>query len=253
MSRIEICFSPALIDQFDIKDSVVVVTDVFRASTTICTALANHAKSIIPVASQEEAIAYKNRGYLTGAERQVSRCDFADFGNSPFEYTEERVKNNDIVLTTSNGTRAIKAAKDCSLLLVGAFVNLKAVAERCKREKKDILIVCAGSKGRICVEDSLFAGALIAVLLEDEHFRSGSDGTRIAVSLWHHANKDFNKYIMKSEHAQRLLSYGFEEDLKYCLKQSILDVVPELHEGRLILMTDSEEQAVSQLEDVLEN
>lgn len=235
MCKIEICFSPALIDQYIKKDSVVVVTDVFRASTTICTAFANHCRSIIPVASQEEAKAYQLQGFLTGAERQVSRCDFADFGNSPLEYTEEKVKDKDIVLTTSNGTRAIKAASECYLLLIGAFVNLRAVAERCHREKRDVLIVCAGWKGRICVEDSLFAGALTSALLEDDLFESASDGTRIAVSLWHHANKDFNKYIMKSEHAQRLLAHNFDEDLKYCLQQSILNVVPELKGDRLVV------------------
>lgn len=235
MNQIEICFSPALINQYLKKEMVVVMTDVFRASTTICTAFANGAKSIIPVESEQDALTYKEQGYLTGAERKVNRCDFADFGNSPFEYSSEKVQSKEIVLTTSNGTRAIKAASDCYLLLIGAFVNLKAVAARCRIEKKDVLVVCAGWKGRICVEDSLFAGALTACLLEDDNFQAASDGTRIAVSLWHHANKDFNKYMMKSEHAQRLLAHGFEEDLKYCLKQSILNVVPELKGDRLVI------------------
>ena len=239
MSKIEICFSPALIEQYlkkDIKkDAVVVVTDVLRASTTICTAFANHCRSIIPVATQEEAIDYKERGYLTGAEYKVARCDFADFGNSPAEYTEERVAGKDIVLTTSNGTKAIKAASECYLLLIGSFVNLQAVARRCLKEQRDVLIVCAGWKGRICIEDSLFAGALTSVLLEDDHFQSASDGTRIAISLWHDANKDFNKFIMKSEHARRLIEHGLEDDLKFCLEQSIYDVVPELEGDRLIV------------------
>ena len=95
MNKIEICFSPALIHQYVKKDSVVVMTDVFRASTTICTAFANGAKSIIPVETEQEALAYKEKGYLTGAERKVAKCDFADFGNSPFEYTQDRVKNKE--------------------------------------------------------------------------------------------------------------------------------------------------------------
>lgn len=250
MNKIEICFSPALIDQYVKQDAVVVVTDVFRASTTICTAFAHHAKSIIPVETQEEALAYKEKGYLTGAERKVSRCDFADFGNSPFEYSLEKVKDKDIVLTTSNGTRAIKASSDCYLLLIGAFVNLRAVADRCLQENRDVLIVCAGWKSRICVEDSLFAGALTACLLEDDHFESASDGTRIAVSLWHHANKDFNKYMMKSEHAQRLLAHGFDDDLQYCLQKNIIDVVPELRGDRLIV-DPSKKMKTETMEDAL--
>ena len=176
-----------------------------------------------------------NQGYLTGAEKKVCRSEFADLGNSPIEYAQDIVENKEIVLATSNGTKAIKAAQDCNLLLIGAFVNLKAVAHRCVYENKDVLIVCSGWKDRICVEDSLFAGALTSCLLENEEFKAASDGTRIAVSLWHHANKDFNKYMMKSEHAQRLMAHGFEEDLNYCLKQSIFQEVPELRDGKLIV------------------
>ena len=188
-----------------------------------------------------------DQGFLTGAERKVNRCDFADFGNSPLEYTEEIVKDKEIAFMTSNGTRAIKTAQDCYLLLIGAFVNLKAVAKRCFEEDRDVLIVCSGWKDRICVEDSLFAGALTSYLLENEDFKAASDGTRIAVSLWHHANKDFNKYMMKSEHAQRLLAHGFEEDLNYCLKQSIYDIVPELHDGKLIV-DRNQKQYIEELE-----
>lgn len=251
MNQIEICFSPALIDQYVKKDAVVVVTDVFRASTTICTALANQANSIIPVASELEAQEFKQKGFLTGAERKSMRCDFADFGNSPLEFSREKVEGKDIIFATSNGTKAIKAAADCYLLLIGAFINLKAVAKRCMRENKDVLIVCAGCKGRICVEDSLFAGALTACLLENDNFSAASDGTRIAVTLWHQANKDFNNYMMKSENAVRLLAQGFEEDLRYCLQQSIIDLVPELNSDRLII-SEKELLGVAELESVME-
>lgn len=250
MNQIEICFSPALIDQYVKKDAVVVVTDVFRASTTICTALANHANSIIPVASEQEAQEYKQRGFLTGAERIAQKCDFADFGNSPLEFSRDKVDGKDIIFATSNGTKAIKAASDCYLLLIGAFINLRAVAQRCMQENKDILIVCAGWKSRICVEDSLFAGALTSCLLENDNFSAASDGTRIAVTLWHQANKDFNKYMMKSEHALRLLSQGFEADLQYCLEQSIVDIVPELDGERLIVRPEEVSSEV-QLESVM--
>ena len=129
------------------------VTDVFRATTTICTAFANGCKDIIPVATEAEALTYKGMGYLTGAEHSTERCSFADFGNSPAEYSVARVSGKSLVMKTTNGTIAIKGAADCHSLLIGAFVNLQAVAMRCKELDRDVLIVCSGSDGRICLED----------------------------------------------------------------------------------------------------
>ena len=158
--QIEICFSPSLIQLYEHRDSVVVVTDVFRATTTICTAFANGASYIIPVATEQEALAYKSLGHLVGAEQATERCSFADFGNSPSEYSVDKVNGKSIVFMTTNGTKAIKGAADCYQLLIGAFVNLRALTERILSLGKDVLIVCSGANGRICLEDSLFAGAL---------------------------------------------------------------------------------------------
>ena len=125
--QIEICFSPSLIHLYEHRDSVVVVTDVFRATTTICTAFANGASYIIPVATEQEALAYKSLGHLVGAEQATERCSFADFGNSPSEYSVDKVNGKAIVFMTTNGTKAIKGAADCYQLLIGAFVNLRAL------------------------------------------------------------------------------------------------------------------------------
>ena len=235
MNRIDICFSPALLSQYEHKESVVVVTDVFRATTTICTAFANGCKDIIPVATEAEALTYKGMGYLTGAEHSTERCSFADFGNSPAEYSVARVSGKSLVMKTTNGTIAIKGAADCHSLLIGAFVNLQAVAMRCNELDRDVLIVCSGSDGRICLEDSLFAGALTSLLLAEENFSTASDGARIAVALWHQANRDFSGFLMQSEHAQKLIRHGFRADLTYCLRKSIFGVVPELKGDKLIV------------------
>lgn len=238
MHKIEICLTPALLGQYEFAESVVVVTDVFRATTTICTAFANGAKAIIPVATEAEALSYKSMGYLTGAEQSTERCEFADFGNSPMEYTVQRVSGQSLVLTTSNGTKAIKGAEHCYKLLIGAFVNLQALVERIKHLDRDVLVVCSGSAGRICLEDSLFAGALASSLLAEEGFCSGSDGTRIAMALWHQANRDFSGFLMQSEHAKRLIEHGFSKDLQYCLRKSIFGIVPELKGDKLIVKED---------------
>ena len=232
---IEICFSPSLLDFYDHRDSVVVVTDVFRATTTICTAFANGAQNIIPVATEQEALSYKSLGYLVGAEQSTERCSFADFGNSPAEYSVERVNGKSLVIMTTNGTKAIKGAAQCHKLLIGAFVNLQALSSRILAMGKDVLIVCSGSDGRICLEDSLFAGALTSTLLAEEGVEAASDGARLAVALWHQANRDFSSFLMQSEHARRLVRHGFRSDINYCLRRSIFGVVPELQGDKLIV------------------
>ena len=234
--KIEICFSPSLLDLYQHQDSVVVVTDVFRATTTICTAFANGAQSIIPVATEQEALSYKSLGYLVGAEQSTERCSFADFGNSPAEYSVEKVNRKSLVIKTTNGTKAIKGASQCHCLLIGAFVNLQALANRILAIGKDVLIVCSGADGRICLEDSLFAGALTSTLLAEEGVEAASDGARLAVALWHQANRNFSAFLMQSEHALRLMRHGFRNDLNYCLRKSILGVVPELQGDKLVVM-----------------
>lgn len=235
MHKIEICLTPALLNQYEFSDSIVVVTDVFRATTTMCTAFANGAVSIIPVATEAEAISYKAMGYLTGAEHDTEKYEFADFGNSPSEYTVKRVNKQSLVMLTSNGTKAIKGAQNCYRLLIGAFVNLQALVKRIQQLDRDVLVVCSGSNGRICLEDSLFAGALVSTLIAEEGFESASDVARIAESLWHHANRDFSRFLIQSEHAKRLIDHGFRSDLNFCLRKSIFGVVPELKVDKLVI------------------
>lgn len=235
MNQIDICFSPTLLSQYNFQDSVVIITDVFRATTTICTAFANGCKDIIPVATEAEALNYKAMGYLTGAEQSTEKCSFADFGNSPQEYTVAKVSGKSLVMTTSNGTKAIKGAQECYKLLIGAFVNLQAVVNRCKELDKDVLIVCSGSNGKICLEDSLFAGALASSLLAEDGFETASDGARIAIALWHQANRDLSNFLLQSEHAKKLIKHGFRADLNYCLRKSIFGVVPELQGDKLVI------------------
>ena len=236
MHKIEICLTPALLSQYEFSDSVVVVTDVFRATTTMCTAFANGAEAIIPVATEAEAISYKAMGYLTGAEQDTEKYGFADFGNSPSEYSVKRVNKQSLVMLTSNGAKAIKGAQNCYRLLIGAFVNLQALAKRIQELDRDVLVVCSGSNSRICLEDSLFAGALASSLIAEEGFESASDATRIAVALWHHANRDFSRFLLQSEHAKRLIDHGFRSDLNFCLRKSIFGVVPELKVDKLVVV-----------------
>lgn len=225
--KIEICFSPALYPYYaESNDKIVVVVDIFRASTTMCAAFKNGVNSIMPVASIEEAEEYKRKGFLVGAERNVKRCEFADFGNSPFDYTEEKVKGQDIVFTTTNGTQAINIAADCYSLVIGAFSNISAVADYCMSEQKDVIILCAGWNNRFNIEDSLFGGALAQQMIETGKYTVASDATQVALSMWEEAKPDIYNYIKRTEHIKRLEENNLHDSVEYCLKLDSVDLVP---------------------------
>ena len=126
MPKLDVCLSPELIQLFDIKEKVVVIIDILRATSTICNILNNGAKEVIPVSDLEQAKKYLMNGYIVGAERGGKTIDGFSFGNSPFDYPSEVVKNKSVVLTTSNGTKALHLSRDANQILIGSFLNLNA-------------------------------------------------------------------------------------------------------------------------------
>lgn len=224
--NIEICFSPALYPYYTgNSEKIVIVVDIFRATTTMCAALKNGAKCIIPVASIEEAQDYKAKGYLVGAERNVKRCDFADFGNSPFDYSSDKVKEKEIVFTTTNGTQAIEAASDAHVLLIGAFSNINVIADFCIEKQKDIIVLCSGWNNRFNIEDTLFGGALVYNLMK-KGYTVNSDAAKVALSMWMEARTDVRKYINQSEHIKRLEANNLQDSVTYCLTENTANIVP---------------------------
>lgn len=225
--KVDICFTPALYPYYsqDGENKIVVVVDIFRATTTMCAALNNGARSIIPVASIEEAQDYKAKGFLVGAERNVKRCDFADFGNSPFDYTEDKVSGKDVVFTTTNGTQAIEMANDAEILIIGAFSNIDAVADFCFEKQKDVIVLCAGWNNRFNIEDSLYGGALARRLI-DRGYTSASDATQVALSMWNEAKADVRKYINRTEHIKRLEANNLQDSVEYCLTEDTVNIIP---------------------------
>lgn len=225
--NINICLSPILYPSYITDDSntIVVVVDVFRATTTMCTALKNGAKSIIPVKTIEEAKSYKSKGYLVGGERDIQKLDFSDFGNTPSEYSEDKVAGKDIVISTTNGTIAINKALNCYSLVIGSFCNISTIAQYCISQQKDVLVLCAGWKDTINIEDSLFGGALID-LLSNIGFNVSSDSAQIALSIWREARPNIWQYIQKGEHFKRLEEHNLTDVAKFCLESNTTQVLP---------------------------
>lgn len=228
---LDLCPSPALYPFYKKEDDTVIVVDIFRASTTICTILHNGATAIITVAGTEEARQYKSDGFLVGAERNTRKCDFADFGNSPFEYKRELVQGKEIVFTTTNGTTAIEMGRESAMLFIGAFSNIDVLASRCMEDSERIVILCAGWNNRINMEDMLFGGAFAEKLSKKGDITLGSDAIRIALELWQKAKSDPLAYLKQSDHHQRLINNGVENDAVYCLNQNSVSVVPEYNKA----------------------
>lgn len=225
--KVDVCFSPVLYPYYKGDgDTIAVVVDVFRATTCMCAALSNGAKSIIPVATPEEAKAYHEKGYLVGGEKDMMKFDFGDFGNSPDDYTRDKVEDKDIVISTTNGTHAIDMASDASCLLVGSFSNISVIADFCISQQKDMLVVCAGWKNKFNFEDSLFGGALTELLVEKGKYNAGFDAATVALSMWKEAKNDIPGYVNRSEHMKRLEKHGLLDVVAFCLRPDTVSVLP---------------------------
>src|SRR5664280_3301359 len=166
--KLETCFSPALYEAEGHSNSIVVIIDILRASSAICTAFANGAVSIIPVSEVAEARDYKSKGYLVAAERDGFVLDFADFGNSPFNFTKEKVSGKTIVYSTTNGTGIIKLASSAFMTVIGSFLNIGSLTQWLINQDKDILLLCAGWKKKFNIENTICAGAMADILMSSD-------------------------------------------------------------------------------------
>lgn len=241
--KITLCPSPDLFHIYkgDEKDMLVIIVDILRATTVVTTALANGAKSIIPVMTCQECEDLgRKMGYLMTAERNVAKCDFANLGNSPKEYTKDIVSGRDIVFTTTNGTRALSMAREQGVrdIIIGAFINVGAVAEYViKKQYKEVLVVASGWNGMVSLEDCLFCGCLTNRLLSKGVECSLNDMATIMNDLYNtEVAKDYTlmSLLRKSEHFGRLEKHNLISDAEYCMQKDIYDFVVALSGDRLV-------------------
>jgi 2-phosphosulfolactate phosphatase len=234
MKNIDVCLSPDLLHLHKINNSIVVVTDIFRATSCMVTGFAYGVKSIIPVATVEECKNLQNAGYVAAAERDAQKVEGFDLDNSPFSYMDERLIGGKIAMTTTNGTLSISKAKtDAVKVIVGAFLNLAAVVNHLKNQPYDVLVLCAGWKGRPNLEDTLFAGAVVEAL-KDEYFVS-EDSAILAMRTYQQAKDDMLGYLANSSHIRRLQGLGINKDSSYCLQNDLYDVLPVLRGNELVV------------------
>jgi len=232
--KLETCFSPALYEPELHADSIVVIIDILRATSAICTAFANGAISIIPVSGVEEAREYKKKGYLVAAERDGYVLDFADFGNSPFNFTRDKVEGKTIVYSTTNGTGIINLASSAHAIVIGSFLNISSLAEWLTRQDRDVVLFCAGWKNRFDLEDTLCAGALAGRLMASGNFCTICDSTHAALDLWAVAEPDIHGYIEKAAQRSRLRDKGLDDCIGFCLTADFTDRIPIIKNGLLV-------------------
>lgn len=228
---LEVCYTPALFHLYENHAKVVVVADIFRATTAICAAFDYGVEKIIPVARVEDARVYKEQGYLIAAERDGVTLDFADFGNSPFNFMRDDLTGSTIVYSTTNGTQAIHRAAAAPLVVIAAFINLKAVANYLKEKGEDVVILCSGWKDRFSLEDALFAGALAEELLHDGAYTTECDSATAAIDLWNLAKEDLMTYKAKFAHTHRLKNLMLDDVIEFCLSPDQTQKVPVFRDG----------------------
>jgi 2-phosphosulfolactate phosphatase len=231
------CFSPALLKLYDLHNTVVVVIDVFRATSTIAAALHNGALRVIPIDTVPKAITIAEQtGGIAAGERDGKIADGLQHGNSPLEYSRAFIEGKTLVLTTTNGTKLLHMALEngAERIITGSFPNLDAVCRYVISSGKNVVLACAGWKDRFNLEDTLFAGAVVEKV--KEHFTIHCDSSLTASMLYKEQGHRLHAFAPSITHYHRLVErFGLIEDIRYCLTPNIADVLPVYQEGSLLL------------------
>lgn len=233
--RVEVCFMPDQYPLYAQEMDIVVVIDVLRATSAMVTAFEHGVERIIPVGTIEEARRYQGLpGYIAAAERNGEVVEGFTYGNSPLSYRGPEVQGKTLVLTTTNGTRTINLAKDAKRLVIGAFLNLTALSEWLVRQDANILLLCAGWKGKFSLEDSTFAGAVMDRLLESGRFGLEEDSSIAAQYLFMAARDNFMSILKAAPRRKRIEKLQLLPDVKYCLTADTATVIPTLVDGVIV-------------------
>jgi len=232
--KIDIIISASDVKAEKLKNKVVVVIDVLRATSVMVTALNNGVKEVIPVREIEEALEIvkgEREKYLLGGERNALKIEGFDYSNSPLDYTKENVKDKTLVMTTSNGTKAIKNSESADHIYIASMINAKAVAKKLASVNKDIIFVNAGTHGEFSIDDFITSGYIIEILKG----LTSVELTDISITsnYIYKNNEDIFSFVKYATHYNRIKELGLEEDLKYCLTKDIIDIVPEYKDNKI--------------------
>lgn len=234
MRRIDLYFTPSEVSEEEISGKPVVVVDVLRASASIIRALKNGSRGIIPTQSVGEATelaqSLGRENVLLCGERGGKRIDGFDLGNSPKEFTRKMVDDKILIFATTNGSRAIAGAQGARSVLVGSFLNSKALLDYLSKLDSDLAIICAGKLGRFALEDAVAGGMFVDHLRAEEL----NDGAMAAHTLYQKYSQDIVGMLRSSSHGRYLIKLGYEEDIPLCGRLNSVNLIPSLEEGKLV-------------------
>ncbi|MBL7952476.1 MAG: 2-phosphosulfolactate phosphatase [Flavobacteriales bacterium] len=235
--RVEVCFMPGQYPLYAQDMGIVVVIDVLRATSAMVAAFENGIERIIPVSTIEEAAQYIGRtGYIAAAERNGEVVQGFAYGNSPLAYVGQDLRGQTIVMTTTNGTKAINLAKDARQLVIGSFLNLTALSEWLVKQNDNILLLCSGWKDKFNLEDSVFAGAVMERLLESGKFGVEEDSSIAAKYMFMSARDNYMGILKAAPRRRRIEQLQLLPDVKYCLTPDQSTKIPVLRDGELVLL-----------------
>lgn len=234
--NIEVCYTPQAYHLFHKDEAIVVVIDIFRATSAIVTAFYNGVSKMIPVATVEEAKEYQANGFMAAAERNGEMIEGFELGNSPFGYMNNKVKGKTIAISTTNGTQAIEASRKSSKIVVGSFLNLDVLCEYLASQKRDVILLCAGWKNKFNLEDTLFAGAVADKLISESGYDTVCDSAIASRHLYNLAKDDLFTFLGNSSHRNRLAKLDLERDIQYCLTLNQCPVIPVMEGKYLVKM-----------------
>lgn len=227
--QVEVCYSPSQYHLYDPENfDIVVVIDVLRATSAITTALHFGVAEIIPLETIEEAIASRDQGIITAAEREGRIVEGFEFGNSPIAFMQEKLAGKTVALTTTNGTKAIRVAQNRPYVVMGCLNNLDILCHWLIHMKKNVLLLASGWKEKYNLEDTICGGAIADVLLDSGDYVCQEDSTISAKFIYRSARENLWSFLKASSHRRRLKKLNIQDDVRYCLQPNTVHCIPIL-------------------------
>lgn len=225
-----------------LKNTQAIVIDVFRATSTIVTALAHGAKAIIPASSPQDALDHKkiNPQARLGGEIKCRKIEGFDFGNSPLEYLTDNITSKVIILSTTNGTKAICGAREAEKVYIGAFLNAPTVSQAVLACNRDLYLICAGTQDHISLEDACCAGYFIDLIVSERPDFSYSKRAALALTLFQSYKSSLPYYLSYSKNGRALCSMGNYRDIEFCCLTDFYSISPVFNRQKGVIRLSGE-------------
>ncbi len=243
--KLDVLFTPVALTLAKVQGRTVFVIDILRATTSMCAALSNGAKAIVPVASPEEALRLAqtigSADVLLAGERNCVRIEGFQLGNSPLEMTEAAVRGKTLIVSTTNGTKALLACQGAEAVYPACAVNLSLAAEKAREVlagEGAMLVVCAGRGGAFSLDDAYAAGRLVSSVLGGPKGRRGlNDAALASLDLVRRYGEHWERPLRRSRAGRELIRLGFADDIEASARLDAYPVLPTFHERRVTLAT----------------